>query len=182
MPAPLPTRPTTLLCLLLLGCTGRLSAQVVPVGGLSAIAYDHRVELQWEQPVNPAVQGIRIYGSIAGGAFALLASTNNIQDSYIDFRGIRDGQMREHDTDYIENSHRATLANRAYCMENPGKFMVTDRTSGDSRPATARAASIPCLMAGSSSSSATGPAALSRGTSSMTAPSPPLPPGDRCPS
>ena len=38
---------------------------------------------------------------------------------YIDFRGIRDGYMREMDSDYFENSRQATLANRAYCMDNP---------------------------------------------------------------
>ncbi|MCP9236995.1 glucoamylase family protein [Lewinella sp. JB7] len=41
---------------------------------------------------------------------------------YIDFRGIRDDYMREHDSDYFENSRKATLANRAYCIENPQGF------------------------------------------------------------
>ncbi len=41
---------------------------------------------------------------------------------YIDFRGIRDAPMRAHDSDYFENSRRATLANRAYCLDNPGQF------------------------------------------------------------
>ncbi len=42
---------------------------------------------------------------------------------YIDFRGIRDAPMREHDSDYFENSRRATLANRAYCLDNPAGFV-----------------------------------------------------------
>ncbi|WP_116127149.1 glucoamylase family protein [Lewinella sp. IMCC34183] len=42
---------------------------------------------------------------------------------YIDFRGIQDAYMREHDSDYFENSRKATLSNRAYCMENPGNFV-----------------------------------------------------------
>lgn len=41
---------------------------------------------------------------------------------YIDFRGIRDAYMREKGLDYFENSRRATLANRAYCIQNPGGF------------------------------------------------------------
>lgn len=42
---------------------------------------------------------------------------------YIDFRDIQDQYMREKEIDYFENSRRATLANRAYCIENPGKFI-----------------------------------------------------------
>lgn len=40
--------------------------------------------------------------------------------AWIDFRGIRDGFMREHGLDYFENSRRAALAHRAYAIENPG--------------------------------------------------------------
>jgi hypothetical protein len=38
---------------------------------------------------------------------------------WIDFRGIRDGFMREHGIDYFENSRRAALAQRAYAIGNP---------------------------------------------------------------
>ena len=41
---------------------------------------------------------------------------------YIDFRGIFDDYMEEKGIDYFENSRRATLANRAYCMDNPNSF------------------------------------------------------------
>jgi hypothetical protein len=41
---------------------------------------------------------------------------------WIDFRGIRDEFMRAHDLDYFENSRRATLAQRAYAIRNPGGF------------------------------------------------------------
>jgi len=41
---------------------------------------------------------------------------------FIDFRNIQDEYMREKGIDYFENSRRATLANRAYCIENPNKF------------------------------------------------------------
>lgn len=39
---------------------------------------------------------------------------------WVDFRGIRDRYMREQGMDYFENSRRATLANRQYCIDNPG--------------------------------------------------------------
>lgn len=41
---------------------------------------------------------------------------------YIDFRGVQDPYMRSKGIDYFENSRRATLANRAYCIDNPGGF------------------------------------------------------------
>jgi len=41
---------------------------------------------------------------------------------YIDFRGIYDPYMRAKGIDYFENSRRATYANRAYCISNPGHF------------------------------------------------------------
>jgi len=41
---------------------------------------------------------------------------------YIDFRGIQDEYMRKKGIDYFENSRRATLSNRDYCIDNPGQF------------------------------------------------------------
>jgi hypothetical protein len=41
---------------------------------------------------------------------------------YIDFKGIQDDYMRQKGIDYFENSRRATLSNRAYCIRNPGGF------------------------------------------------------------
>jgi hypothetical protein len=41
---------------------------------------------------------------------------------FIDFRGIQDDYMKEKGLDYFENSRRATLANRAYCIANPKGF------------------------------------------------------------
>lgn len=38
---------------------------------------------------------------------------------FIDFREIQDAYMRRKNLDYFENSRRATLAQRAYAMENP---------------------------------------------------------------
>jgi hypothetical protein len=39
---------------------------------------------------------------------------------YIDFRGIKDDFMAAKGIDYFENSRRATIANRKYCIANPG--------------------------------------------------------------
>jgi hypothetical protein len=41
---------------------------------------------------------------------------------FIDFRGIQDDYMSEKGIDYFENSIRATLSNRAYCIDNPSGF------------------------------------------------------------
>lgn len=41
---------------------------------------------------------------------------------WIDFRGIQDAYMREKQIDYFENSKRATLAQRRYAIENPGRW------------------------------------------------------------
>jgi hypothetical protein len=41
---------------------------------------------------------------------------------WVDFRGIRDRFMRAHGLDYFENSRRATYAQRAYAIANPGGF------------------------------------------------------------
>jgi hypothetical protein len=38
---------------------------------------------------------------------------------WIDFRGIQDAYMRDRGIDYFENSRRATLAQQAYCIDNP---------------------------------------------------------------
>jgi ABC-type glycerol-3-phosphate transport system substrate-binding protein len=42
---------------------------------------------------------------------------------WIDFSGIQDAPMREHASDYFENSRRATLAQQAYAVRNPGGFV-----------------------------------------------------------
>lgn len=42
--------------------------------------------------------------------------------AWVDFRGIQDAYMRAVGIDYFENSRRATLANRAYAIDNPRGF------------------------------------------------------------
>jgi Uncharacterized protein conserved in bacteria len=41
---------------------------------------------------------------------------------WVDFRGIRDAWSRAHGLDYFENSRRATYAQRAYAIANPGDW------------------------------------------------------------
>jgi hypothetical protein len=41
---------------------------------------------------------------------------------WIDFRNIQEAYMRHRGIDYFENSRRATLAARAYCIANPGRW------------------------------------------------------------
>ena len=41
---------------------------------------------------------------------------------WVDFRGLADAYMRGRGIDYFENSRRATLANRAYCIANPRQW------------------------------------------------------------
>ena len=41
---------------------------------------------------------------------------------WVDFRGIKDAYMRGRGIDYFENSRRATLAQRAYAIANPGAW------------------------------------------------------------
>ena len=43
---------------------------------------------------------------------------------YIDFRRIQDDFTKDKGIDYFENSRRATLANRNYCIENPQNFIA----------------------------------------------------------
>ncbi|MEO7175052.1 MAG: glucoamylase family protein [Saprospiraceae bacterium] len=41
---------------------------------------------------------------------------------FVDFKGIQDPYMKSKGIDYFENSRRATLDNRNYCVRNPFKF------------------------------------------------------------
>ncbi|MGH8214475.1 MAG: glucoamylase family protein [Rhodanobacteraceae bacterium] len=46
--------------------------------------------------------------------------------AWIDFRGVRDAFMREKDSDYFENSRRATHIQREYAKRNPHEFAGYD--------------------------------------------------------
>ncbi|SDA20181.1 hypothetical protein SAMN05216315_1137 [Nitrosospira sp. Nsp18] len=47
---------------------------------------------------------------------------HQLSHAWIDFRGIRDSFMREHDMDYFENSRRATFVQQRYAKVNPLEF------------------------------------------------------------
>jgi len=48
--------------------------------------------------------------------------THQLSHIWIDFRNIQDGYMREKNSDYFENSRRATYVQQQYCIENPMDF------------------------------------------------------------
>jgi len=48
--------------------------------------------------------------------------THQISHLWIDFRGIQDAYMRGKNTDYFENSRRATYVQQQYAISNPGQF------------------------------------------------------------
>lgn len=48
--------------------------------------------------------------------------THQLSHMWIDFRGIRDEFMREHDSDYFQNSRQATFVQQEYAIRNPMNF------------------------------------------------------------
>lgn len=54
--------------------------------------------------------------------------THQLSHVWIDFRGIRDAFMREHDSDYFENSRRATYVQQQYAIRNPHGFTAYGET------------------------------------------------------
>jgi len=49
--------------------------------------------------------------------------THQLSHLWIDLRGIRDKFMRDHDTDYFQNSRQATYLHREYAIQNPHGFI-----------------------------------------------------------
>ncbi len=49
--------------------------------------------------------------------------THQLSHMWIDFRGIRDEFMREHSSDYFENSRQATFSQQEYAIRNPNNFI-----------------------------------------------------------
>src|SRR5262245_11834724 len=49
--------------------------------------------------------------------------THQLSHQWIDFRGIRDQFMRDHGSDYFENSRQATYVQQAYAVRNPHEFV-----------------------------------------------------------
>jgi hypothetical protein len=48
---------------------------------------------------------------------------HQLSHGWIDFRGIRDAYMAARNTDYFENSRRATYVQREYAVRNPRNFL-----------------------------------------------------------
>ena len=48
--------------------------------------------------------------------------THQLPHLWIDFRGIRDAFMREHNSDYFDNSRQATYVQQMYAVKNPMQF------------------------------------------------------------
>jgi hypothetical protein len=48
--------------------------------------------------------------------------THQLSHLWIDFRGLRDAFMREHGSDYFENSRQATYVHQEYAVRNPQQF------------------------------------------------------------
>ena len=49
--------------------------------------------------------------------------THQLSHLWIDFRNLRDSYMRDHGSDYFENSRQATFVQQAYAMQNPMQFV-----------------------------------------------------------
>jgi len=49
--------------------------------------------------------------------------THQLSHLWIDWRGIRDQFMRDHNTDYFQNSRQATYLHREYAIQNPHGFV-----------------------------------------------------------
>jgi hypothetical protein len=58
------------------------------------------------------------YEFLFGGALFM----HQLSHLWIDFRSIQDAFMRQHATDYFENSRRATYVNQQYAIRNPRRF------------------------------------------------------------
>src|SRR5262249_14160003 len=72
----------------------------------------------------PAFTATYKWGSFHGYEHVNFAPLFGHQYSHVwvDFKGIRDPYMRERGIDYFENSRRATLAQRAYAIDNPARW------------------------------------------------------------
>lgn len=78
---------------LLLLLTGLLQAQPESPTGLLATAYDHHIELNWDQSPEPGLSGYRIYGKPAGTEqFTFLGSRSVVDTRFIHFTGQWDAE------------------------------------------------------------------------------------------
>lgn len=66
---------------------GKAGAQPGPVTSLTAVAYDHHIELRWDQHPNPTITGVRVYEATSGGGYQLKGTVNNVTTNYVAFLG-----------------------------------------------------------------------------------------------
>jgi hypothetical protein len=79
-------------------------------------AYDQWLSgYQWKEP----------YEGLAHVIFPPLFG-HQFSGMFLDFRGLTDKYLKEKGIDYFENSRRATLTNRLYCIENPNGWVGYD--------------------------------------------------------
>lgn len=80
----------------------------------------HPLPVKTYQAFTSSYQWRTLYGKsflYAGPLFI-----HHFPHAWIDFRGIRDPFMREHDCDYFENTRRAAIIQRLYAIENKRRF------------------------------------------------------------
>jgi hypothetical protein len=97
---------------------GMNESMLVPILALASPAHPLGPEVwsDWERGCRwGTFQGIGHvgFGPLFGHQFSQV---------WLDLRGLQDSLMRAHGTDWFENSRRATLAQRAYAIANPGGF------------------------------------------------------------
>jgi hypothetical protein len=97
---------------------GMNESMLVPILALASPTYPLGPEVwaDWERGCRwGTFQGLEHVG------FAPLFG-HQYSQVWLDLRGLQDSLMRAHGIDWFENSRRATLAQRAYAIENPGGF------------------------------------------------------------
>ena len=97
---------------------GMNESMIVPIMALASPAHPlgREVWTDWER-------GCRwgTFQDIEHVGFAPLFG-HQFSQVWLDLRGLQDSLMRAHGIDWFENSRRATLAQRAYAVANPGGF------------------------------------------------------------
>lgn len=84
-----------------------LGSPTHPIGAEAWTMWTHDYEKHWSTLYD---QSFLTFGPLFGHQYSHV---------WVDFRGIRDAFMREHNLDYFENSRRATYTQRRYAIANP---------------------------------------------------------------
>ena len=97
---------------------GYSEAQILYVLALGSPT--HPVPARSYRAFTSAFRWKRLYGHelVYGGPLFM----HQLSHVWIDFRGTQDAFMRRHQSDYFENSRRATYVNQQYAIRNPRKW------------------------------------------------------------